>query len=320
MIAALIIATGKTESSDTFQPLKKLGGITAIERQIHVFQMADVDRVVIVVGEDHLALERKIARMGAVCLFNENYKTAEMLDNVKLGLRYLTGKCRKVLITPADVPLFSADTVRQLMATGKKLAIPSHNHRGGHPLMLSAKFFPTVLGYQGEGGLSGAVKASGQEDIYLDVADEGVVTDVQRQQDHQHLLESHSLQALHPEFKLYLARERVFFGPGPYLLLSLIEETESLRLACQQMGISYSKGWNMVSNMEKQVGYSLVARQRGGKEKGRSDITPKGQELLRTYTAFQRDTKQQVQRLFEKHFGKQDIPSQPELELDNPTE
>ena len=107
----------------------------------------------------------------------------------------------------------------------------------------------------------------------------------------------------------------MFFGPGPYLLLSLIEETESLRLACQQMGISYSKGWNMVSNMEKQVGYSLVARQRGGKEKGRSDITPKGQELLRTYTAFQRDTKQQVQRLFEKHFGKQDIPAQAELEL-----
>ena len=303
MTAALIIATGKTDSDSAFQPLQRVGGITAIERQIHVFQMAGIERVVIVAGEEHQTLERQIARMGAVCLFNKNYQTAQMLDNVKLGLQALVGKCRRVLITPVDVALFSVETVALLADCAEKIAVPSHGRRAGHPLMLSAKFFGDVLAYDGAGGLSGAVKASGQAVFYLEVPDEGVLWDTRSHQDGARLVRQHSLQALHPEVKLYLAKEQVFFGPGPFLLLSLIEETESLRLACQQMGISYSKGWNMVTHMEKQAGGTLVARQRGGREKGRSDLTPAGRALLRAYTAFLRDCRQQVQHLFDKHFG-----------------
>ena len=54
--------------------------------------------------------------------------------------------------------------------------------------------------------------------------------------------------ALHPALKLRLARERIFFGPGPAELLMQIRRTDSVRMACEQMGISYSKGWKMIKH------------------------------------------------------------------------
>lgn len=302
MTAALIIATGKSNSAASFQPLRQVGNITAVERLIMVFRLAGVERVVLVSGDDHDKLEKHVARMGAICLRNHT-PAPEMLDSVKTGLEYLQGKCRRVLITPVDVPLFSADTVEKLINSREKLAVPSHKHQAGHPLLLSAKLFGTILKYQGEGGLAGAINASGLDKQYVEVADEGVLLDIQKREDFEHLVEQHSLRRLHPEAKLYLAREKTFFGPGPYLLLSLIEETDSLAIACRQMGISYSKGWKMIENMEKQLGSELVARSRGGREKGRSEITPLGKKLLAAYSAFQKDSQAQIQRLFEKYFA-----------------
>lgn len=110
-------------------------------------------------------------------------------------------------------------------------------------------------------------------------------------------------QALHPKLKLYLAQENTFFGPGPFLLLKLIEKTGSLRLACKEMEISYSKGRKMLEIMEKETGYPTVFCRRGGKEKGHTDLSPTGKKLLCTYTAFLKECESTVQQLFLKHFA-----------------
>jgi molybdate transport repressor ModE-like protein len=283
------------------QPLLQVGSITSVQRLVLVFQQAGVDRVVLVGGDGDDELERHVAHMGVV--FLRVAGGAEMLDGVKAGLTYLTGKCRRTLVTPVDVPLFSVETVKRLMGSRACVAVPSHGRRAGHPMLLSARLFAPVVGYGGADGLAGAIRASGQRVAYIEVSDEGVLWDVRIQRDYEHLLAAHSLRRLRGGVKVYLAREQTFFGPGPFLLLSLIEETESLRTACEQMGISYSKGWRMVENMETQMGEKLVERQRGGREKGRSDITPAGRLLLRRYQRFVRGCDEQARRLFEKIFG-----------------
>ena len=74
--------------------------------------------------------------------------------------------------------------------------------------------------------------------------------------------------ALHPALKLRLARKRIFFGPGPAELLMQIKRTDSVRMACEQMGISYSKGWKMINTMEEELGYKVTKRQQGGRNGG----------------------------------------------------
>lgn len=49
-----------------------------------------------------------------------------------------------------------------------------------------------------------------------------------------------------PLNKLRIERESAFLGPGSRQLLTFIEETGSVRLACQKMNMSYSKAWKMI--------------------------------------------------------------------------
>ena len=42
--------------------------------------------------------------------------------------------------------------------------------------------------------------------------------------------------------------------------------TESMKDACGEMGMSYSKGWKIINRAEKELGYELLERRHGGKK------------------------------------------------------
>ena len=41
-----------------------------------------------------------------------------MFDSALIGLKYLRDKCRQVLFTPVDIPLFTSATAEALLASG----------------------------------------------------------------------------------------------------------------------------------------------------------------------------------------------------------
>lgn len=309
MIAALILAAGARRGSG-FDPLDPLGYISALQRLILVFKQGGAGRVVVVSGAGDKQLERHVQELGVVSLQNPN-PVSEMMASVKIGLSYLTGLCTRVLVTPADVPLFSPETVRVLGEAQGRVAVPAHDGKTGHPMMLSAALFEQVIDYGGPGGLSGAIRSGGWETVRVPVRDEGVLLDVRKsgEEQYKHLIEGHSLNRTRAEVKLFLAKQRTFFTPESYFMLSLLQETNSLRLTCSQMGISYSKGWRLIEEMEQEVGHALVERKRGGVEKGSSSITPYCRDLMRRYGAMLADCEREAQRLFLLHFGEEDDSS-----------
>lgn len=115
------------------------------------------------------------------------------------------------------------------------------------------------------------------------------------------LLESSNL---HFTMRLRLVNERPFFGPGAAQLLSLIDKTNSVHLACLQMGISYSKGWKILRVMEEQTGKALTFRKQGGKNGGEAQLTQDGHELLDKFRAFEEKCTAFVQKEFDNAFSK----------------
>lgn len=109
--------------------------------------------------------------------------------------------------------------------------------------------------------------------------------------------------ALHPALKLRLAIERIFFGPGPAELLMQIKRTDSVRMACEKMGISYSKGWKMINTMEEELGYKVTKRQQGGRNGGSACLTPEGETLLAKYQELERRSREAVENIFQELFG-----------------
>lgn len=299
MTAAVIIAAGRTSRKERFSPEKQIGKVTAIERIALLFQLAGIRKIVVIGDEEELP-QKLLSDM------NVTFLTAsaggEMLDSIKKALYYLQDKCANVLISTADVPLFSKQTVQLLLAEDAPVCIPSYQGRCGHPILLRADCFSRVLSHQGSGGLKGAIEAAEIPRKIIETDDPGIRADSRDDTVCESLLADHDLMKMWVSCKTRIHREKGFYGPGAHQLLQLTEEFGSLSQACQHMGISYSKGRKIIATLEDQLGVPILETRQGGKAGGFSRLTHAAVEMMRRYSAFREEAEAAVQEIFLKHF------------------
>lgn len=130
------------------------------------------------------------------------------------------------------------------------------------------------------------------------VDDEGILHDADTPQDYKQLLEYHNRQLARPLISVTIARETPFFDSETAMLLSLIDETGSVRMACERMQTSYSHGWNTIRNLENQMQKSIVSRNQGGSGGGSSSLTEDGKELLRRFMQYEAWIREQALEQF----------------------
>ena len=300
--AALIVAAGMSSRMGDFKPLLNIGSISIAQRVVATFQQAGVDKIVMITGYNATLLERHLSGNGVVFLRNEDYQTTQMFDSVCIGLRYLRDKCDRVLYTPVDIPLFTAATVRALLETDAPLACPAVDGETGHPTLIDASLFDRILADPGDQGLRGALDRCGAELRLLPVEDRGVLHDADTPEDYKALLKYHTDQLVRPVLHVSLAREKIFFDNRTAMLLQLIDETQSVRSACQRMQMSYSSGWNVIRTLESQLSRTLIERSQGGAGGGKSSLTADGKQLLDHYEAFSEALRDQAGVLFDEYF------------------
>ena len=300
--AALIVAAGMSSRMGDFKPMLTIGAMSIAERVITTFQQAGVRRIVVVTGYQAELLERHLAGREVVFLRNERYADTQMFDSACIGLRYLREKCERVLFTPVDIPLFTAATVRALLDSDAPLACPVCNGKPGHPTMISADLIDGILSDSGESGLQGAFSRCGVTMEQIPVTDPGVLHDADTPDDYQNLLRYHNAQLVRPVVQISLAREKPFFDSRAAMLLALVRETGSVRMACQRMQLSYSSGWNVIRTLESQLSRPLVERSQGGAGGGKSSLTPAGEQLLTQYEAYISAVRAQAEALFDDYF------------------
>lgn len=300
--AALIVAAGMSSRMGSFKPMLNIGSISVAQRVIANFRQAGINKIVMITGFNATMLERHLAGNNIIFLRNENYERTQMFDSVKIGLNYLSDKCERLLFTPVDVPLFTSQTVKKLLSSGAKLACPVCNGLTGHPLLISKELFPTILADSGDGGLKGAVDRCGAELVQIAVDDPGTVRDADTPEDFSALLELHNSQLIRPEISVALSKEKPFFDSRIATLLTLIDETSSVRAAGQRMQLSYSSCWNIIRRLEEQLSYSLVERNQGGSGGSRSVLTEKGKLLIERYNSYTKLLSSYAEELYEEQF------------------
>ena len=302
-IGAVIVAAGMSSRMGDFKPMLNIGSISIAQRIVATFHQAGVDRIVVITGYNAQQLERHLSNSGLIFLRNVDYETTQMFDSAKIGLRYLQDKCDRILFTPVDIPLFTAMTVTELIASGAELACPVCRGQTGHPLLIASSLVPALLNDSGEGGLAGAISRCGAAMTQVPVDDPGILHDADTPADYRALLEYHNEQLIRPELSVALAREKAFFDEKTAMLLSLVEETGSVRSACQRMQISYSGGWNIIRALESQLRFPLLERSQGGASGGESRLTEKGRRLVACYEGFSRELRETAGALFDRYFG-----------------
>ena len=300
---AVIVAAGMSSRMGTFKPMLQIGSISVAKRIISTLQQSGAELVVVVTGNQADMLEKHLSKSGAVFVRNENYASTQMFDSAKIGLDYIKDKCDRVLFTPVDVPLFTSQTVSQLLENDADFAVPICNDIEGHPLLLKSSIIPAILDYNGTEGLRGALEFSGAKKQLVSVHDEGVLYDMDTPSDYDELVRRHNNQLFRPILSLRLARENVFFGPEEARLLRLIRETGSVKTACGHLKMSYSKGWRTLQQISDGVGSRVVSSNQGGIDGGSTTLTEKGEWLLESFSQFEAVCKQFVDDSFDIHFS-----------------
>lgn len=300
--SALIASIIKEEPANRIGALKKIGTISAIQRIVLTFQRAGVEDIYIISNREDI-LKKEISRQ-CITFIPVEMKDEEpdMFSFVKSGLQYLQSKVDSLFIMPSNVPLFTVDTIKKLEESHEMITIPMNRGISGHPIRIDAKVIPEILSYEGRHGLGGAVKSLGYEIKRIEVKDSGVVVYETSNEEFQDALMNHSLNELHPEVRVRVGKEMPFLGPGTRQLLSLLNENGSLRMSCEYMGISYSKGRGMLEIMEKQLGYEVVIRKTGGETGGSTTLTEKGADLLKRYQEYEKKVREYAEDIFEEYF------------------
>jgi len=178
---AVITAAGRSSRMGAFKPLLPLGGSTVIRTALTTLLSCGAAPIVVVTGREAERLRSHLADLPVETVPNPDFAATDMFYSVGLGLRAVLNRCDAVLLTPADAPLFTAESVLALLAAmeeqGCRIATPAFQGRHGHPVLLAAKAVPELLAFRGAGGLKGAIEAYAGPKTVLELPDPGLVMD-----------------------------------------------------------------------------------------------------------------------------------------------
>lgn len=103
--------------------------------------------------------------------------------------------------------------------------------------------------------------------------------------------------------KVQIVNNEVFFGPGLVKVLKEINDAGSVKEASRITGISYSKIWKIIRTAEKEVGFDLVVRSRGGALGGVAHTTKQCDEMIKLYEKLSNDVSNYAKKQFGKIFN-----------------
>ena len=300
---AVIVAAGMSTRMNEFKQLMMIGNKTLAERVVVNLQNAGVKEIVMVVGYRSKEIRRALSKYKLTFIENPDYETTQMFDSAKLGFDYIKDRCDKTFFCPADVPFFNQSTIKaEMELTKEKLIYPVTNDKIGHPILIDNVLIPLIFKYRGDRGLKGALDSIMIEPYRLDAKDEGSIIDADTKDIYDSLVEMYDAKLLHPVVHLSFASSTVFITPMTIQLIRQIDITGNVRDACMRCGISYSKGWQLIHDAEKGLGYKIADRQAGGANGGFSTITPRAHKLVMLTEELEKSINKKAQEKYHELF------------------
>jgi len=89
-------------------------------------------------------------------------------------------------------------------------------------------------------------------------------------------------------YKIWMSTEEGegILGDGKWQILKAIEEHGSLTAATKSLGITYRRTWGDLKKIEEMLGFAILEKERGGKDGGKSSLTPEGKKLVKAFDEF----------------------------------
>ncbi len=312
---AVITAAGTSSRMGDFKPLMPYEGTTIIQTIIRKLKDCVAGDIVVVGGHRFEELSKVVENEGAFAVLNENYQSNHMFDSICIGLRSIYGKADKLFFWPTDVPGVRPETLEKLLNISEtntvSAIIPYYRDEPGHPMLIMKSAFDTILSHDGNKGLRGAVNKL-ELAVRANTDDPFIVMDTDTQEQYRALLnlerswkgeEDGWKDSMDFNIRASLKRGNVSVDETLFHLLEQIRKTGSIRQACEEIGISYTKAWAILKEAQQVFGSSLMQTQTGGTGGGGAELTEAGKKFIRSYDAFCGDVDKYASGIFEQYFG-----------------
>ena len=305
--AAVIAAAGLSSRMHEFKPLMYLQELPLIDHVVQTLRKTGVEQIMVVTGYRSEQLAPHLLQLHAVVCYNAQYAQTGMFESLCLGIRNLREPYDGVFLMPGDVPLVQVETLLRMQEISGDIIRPVCGGKPGHPILVRHQALSHLLAYQGSEGLRGAIRSFTGILGELAVEDPGIHMDADTPEDFKNLRKqahiNRSQGRLWADITITLMGVESVLSQESAQLLEMIGHTHSIANACACVHISYSKGWKLLNQMEKEIGFSLVERNAGGEGGGSSSLTPRGRRLLEAYQAYCAEVRRYAQNLFEQKFS-----------------
>jgi molybdenum cofactor cytidylyltransferase len=196
MIAAVVLAAGKSERMGRPKMSLPWGDTTVIGQVVGTLVQAGLGEVVVVTGGANLDVSQALARLPGDWpvrdIFNPAYAAGEMLSSIQAGIAALGAEARAALIALGDQPQIEVQVVHKVLQmyrdTGAALVIPSYQMRRGHPMLLDRTLWEELRAFQAPQTIRDLVKAHASQIAYVTVQSASILQDVDTPDDYRKYL------------------------------------------------------------------------------------------------------------------------------------
>jgi len=193
MIAAVVLAAGKSERMGTPKMGLPWGETTVIGQVVTTLLASQVDEVVVVTGgggaEVESALRRLPEGLSVRSLHNPDYAAGEMLSSLRAGISALGEDVDATLVALGDQPQIEGRVVSAILTAyrqgGAGLVVPSYNMRRGHPMLIARSLWSELLSLRSPQTLRELLLAHSGEIHYVNVDTPTILQDLDTPADYQ---------------------------------------------------------------------------------------------------------------------------------------
>ena len=193
MVSAVLLAAGLSSRMGRAKQLLVLGDKPVVRRCLDALLDAGIRDIVVVINLQGGAIAETLCGAPVNILVND-IPNSDMAESMRIGLRGLGHKPTGVLVCLSDHPLVSAKTIGVLCnehrADQEKIIVPIYNGRRGHPTLFPATIIQELFSGM---TLRDIIRSNPQRVRSVDVDDEGIVLDMDTEEDYRTMVEKISV-------------------------------------------------------------------------------------------------------------------------------